>query len=158
MPRIRRYIAYGSNLNLEQMAHRCPTAEVLGTATMHGWALRFRGVATIERAKGASVPVLLWSIQPEDEQALDCYEGWPRLYRKETHRVYLDGRQVSAMVYVMNEDRHPYGPPSQGYYDTIRKGYIENGLDTGVLNRAVAASRLRSFRPFTLKKGFGDTK
>ena len=25
------YIAYGSNLNLEQMKRRCPTAEVVGT-------------------------------------------------------------------------------------------------------------------------------
>ena len=121
MEKIRRYIAYGSNLNLEQMRHRCPTAKVLGTAVMHGWALRFRGVATIERCKGAKVPVLVWSIQPGDEKALDRYEGWPHLYRKETVRVYLDGKQVTCMVYIMNGDRHPYRVPSSCYYDTIRE-------------------------------------
>ena len=26
------YIAYGSNINLEQMAYRCPHSKVLGTA------------------------------------------------------------------------------------------------------------------------------
>ena len=26
------YIAYGSNLNLSQMKHRCPTARVIGTS------------------------------------------------------------------------------------------------------------------------------
>ena len=41
----RLYIAYGSNLNLEQMKHRCPTAEVVGKSTLHGWRLRFRGGA-----------------------------------------------------------------------------------------------------------------
>ena len=32
MNKDRLYIAYGSNLNLEQMKHRCPTAEVVGAA------------------------------------------------------------------------------------------------------------------------------
>ena len=46
----RLYIAYGSNLNLEQMAHRCPTAQAVGTATLKNWRLMFYSVATIERA------------------------------------------------------------------------------------------------------------
>lgn len=59
----RLYIAYGSNLNLEQMKHRCPTAEVVGTAELKNWRLWFRGgnhsaVATIERERGFTVPVL----------------------------------------------------------------------------------------------------
>ena len=29
-----KYIAYGSNLNLRQMARRCPTAKVVGTALL----------------------------------------------------------------------------------------------------------------------------
>ena len=29
---VKLYIAYGSNLNLEQMANRCPTAKVVGTS------------------------------------------------------------------------------------------------------------------------------
>jgi len=37
------YIAYGSNLHLEQMAQRCPTAEVVGAGRMEGYDLRFRG-------------------------------------------------------------------------------------------------------------------
>jgi len=71
----RLYIAYGSNLNLEQMAHRCPTAEVVGKSILRGWALRFRSVATVERCPGKNVPVLVWKIKPEDEAALDIYEG-----------------------------------------------------------------------------------
>ena len=39
----RLYIAYGSNLNLEQMKHRCPTAEVVGVAELRNWRLWFRG-------------------------------------------------------------------------------------------------------------------
>ena len=54
------YLAYGSNLHIGQMQRRCPTAEVLGTSTLHGYRLVFNGVATIEPDPDRSVPVLLW--------------------------------------------------------------------------------------------------
>ena len=36
---------------------------------------------------------------------MDRYEGWPHLYRKEMMDVELEGKNVSAMVYVMNDER-----------------------------------------------------
>lgn len=39
------YIAYGSNLNLDQMKHRCPTAEIVGAAELKNLRLWFRGGA-----------------------------------------------------------------------------------------------------------------
>lgn len=142
----RLYIAYGSNLNLEQMRHRCPTAEVVGKSILHGWRLRFRGgahsaVATIERGKDFSVPVLVWQIQPDDELALDRYEGFPFLYRKEMLRLIVEGKKVSAMVYIMNKVGRPYGIPSVGYYDTIFQGYQSAGFDTEILRQAAEDSR-----------------
>ena len=41
------YIAYGSNLSVEQMADRCPDAKIAGQAVLAGWELLFRGCATI---------------------------------------------------------------------------------------------------------------
>lgn len=41
------YIAYGSNLSVAQMAHRCPDARIAGQAVLTGWELLFRGCATI---------------------------------------------------------------------------------------------------------------
>ena len=41
------YIAYGSNLSVEQMAYRCPDAKIAGQAVLAGWELLFRGCATI---------------------------------------------------------------------------------------------------------------
>ena len=142
----RLYIAYGSNLNLEQMAHRCPTAEVVGAATLRGWRLWFRGgnggaVATVERERGCEVPVLVWRIQPQDERALDRYEGWPHLYRKETLRLTVNGKRVYAMVYIMNEAGHPYGTPSMGYLCTISAGYQTAGFDNNILIEAVNNSK-----------------
>ena len=43
----RLYIAYGSNINLEQMAFRCPNSKVVGTRMIPDYELEFRGVATI---------------------------------------------------------------------------------------------------------------
>jgi len=137
------YLAYGSNLNLRQMRQRCPYAVPLGVATLLDYRLLFRGggrsaVATIEPFVGGSVPVLLWEITPRDEEALDRYEGWPRLYRKEMITVEFDGDPVEAMVYIMNGQ--PLGQPSQYYLESIIEGYISAGFDTAVLDEALAVS------------------
>ena len=128
------YLAYGSNLHIEQMQRRCPTAEVLGTSTLHGYRLVFNGVATIEPDPDRSVPVLLWDIKPADEPPLDRYEGFPHLYRRETVQVELNGKTVDAMAYIMNSEG--IAPPSPYYYDVIRQGYEMNGLDIAVLEQA----------------------
>ncbi len=138
------YIAYSSNLNLAQMADRCPTARVIGSSEMQGWQLLFRGsrtgaVATVEPKKGCRVPVLVWEITPADEAALDRYEGWPFLYRKETVKVKINGKTVKAMVYIMNEGRPP-GQPSCYYYSIILDGYKEAGFDMDILRRAATES------------------
>ncbi len=140
----RLYIAYGSNLNIEQMANRCPTAKVVGASAMKDWRLLFRGahagaVATVEPFEGGSVPVLVWELTPADEAALDRYEGFPFLYRKEIVRIRLDGKTVKAMVYVMNEGK-PLGQPSCYYYSTILDGYRDAGFDLDILRRATTDS------------------
>ncbi|MCI2105271.1 MAG: gamma-glutamylcyclotransferase [Intestinimonas sp.] len=138
------YIAYGSNLNLPQMAFRCPTAKVVGASEIKGYELLFRGgrkgaVATVEPFEGGSVPVLLWKIRSGDEQALDRYEGYPHFYRKEMMEVELKGKAVPGMVYVMNGG-HELGAPSDFYLNTIMEGYKTAGFDTDFLDQAVEKS------------------
>ncbi|BAE86433.1 MULTISPECIES: gamma-glutamylcyclotransferase family protein [Desulfitobacteriaceae] len=138
------YIAYGSNLNLPQMAFRCPTAKVVGASEIKGYELLFRGgrksaVATVEPLKGSSVPVLLWKLKERDLQSLDRYEGFPSFYRKEILEVELRGKTVPAMVYIMN-DGHPFGSPSDYYLNTILEGYQSAGFDTEFLEQAVEKS------------------
>ncbi len=144
------YVAYGSNLNVQQMSVRCPDAEVEGPARLDGYKLMFQGrpggaVATVIPAQGSHVPVLIWRITPEDEFALDRYEAWPTLYRKETVTVRHRGRPVEAMVYIMNEGR-PYGQPGQGYLNTIREGYRAARFDFNILRKAVNDSARLGFR------------
>jgi hypothetical protein len=142
MMKKRLYIAYGSNLNLPQMARRCPTAKPVGTAKLNDHELLFRGgrrggVATVEPREGSSVPVLLWQLRLTDEAALDQYEGYPRLYGKQMMDVELNGRPVSAMVYVMTPG-YEAGYPSQHYFDVIAEGYQSAGFDPAVLDAAIA--------------------
>ena len=33
----KKYIAYGSNLSVRQMAHRCPDARIIGMAAIQDW-------------------------------------------------------------------------------------------------------------------------
>ena len=37
------YVAYGSNLNLEQMSFRCPTAKLIATGMIDNYELQFKG-------------------------------------------------------------------------------------------------------------------
>ena len=134
------YFAYGSNIDLEQMARRCPAAQVVGPATLENYELAFRGsgVATIVPKKGGVVHGLLWSITPLCEQALGRYEGYPRHYTKELVTVRrANCREASVMVYVMAEEcrRHP-ALPSETYYGIIQRGFEENHLPVSSLEGA----------------------
>lgn len=40
------YIAYGSNMDMEQMKFRCPDAQLLGTGILENWRLMFKGSKT----------------------------------------------------------------------------------------------------------------
>lgn len=85
------YFAYGSNLNLGQMAVRCPQAGVVGKAVLEGYELAFRrGVLTILPKEGSRVNGLLWRVNAWDELTLDRYEGYPHLYTKELLPVRTD--------------------------------------------------------------------
>lgn len=135
------YIAYGSNLNILQMGWRCPTAKVVGTGKILDYKLTFRGVATIEPEKKKEVPVAVWEIKESDEKALDIYEGYPNLYRKEMIEVDMEKGKVQAMVYIMNKGTP--GLPSESYFNTIAKGYDDVGFDTSYLNEALEDTKNR---------------
>ena len=141
----RYYIAYGSNLSVEQMADRCPDAKVVGTAVLHGWQLLFKGCATIEPNPAKETPVLIWEISERDEKRLDCYEGFPSFYYKKDLEVEvqpMDGgeaMELTAMVYVMDE-RHICGMPSPFYYKVLKDGYEAFRVPMDTLTEALSDS------------------
>ena len=158
------YAAYGSNINLEQMAIRCPDARPIEKGWLMDYQLMFLsnsggyGVATVEPCRGRRVPILLWAIDPACEEALDRYEGWPYLYRKETLPVSgitwmlnditdmpAEVTEVPAMIYIMNA-RYP-APPSATYLETITEGYRAVGFHLRYLAEGVRRTQRRMGGP-----------
>ena len=140
---MRYYLAYGSNLNKEQMARRCPGAEPIGAALIHDYELVFRrGFLTIEPSKGQKVPVGIWTISEADLKRLDRYEGWPHFYRREYFRVPdAEGHEMEALVYIMNNG-FPVQMPSDAYFYTVYNGYNDFGIaDKGPLVKAYEAAK-----------------
>lgn len=135
----RLYMAYGSNLSVEQMRFRCPDARVIGKAYLKDWKLVFRFHADIEPCKGCRVPVLIWEISTQDEKRLDRYEGYPLYYiKKDLNAVMQDtGKSVKAMVYVMATMKKQE-PPASHYYHVIEGGYKAFGFDINVLEKAAS--------------------
>jgi len=139
------YIAYGSNMSVEQMKFRCPAAKLLGTGTLNNWQLQFKVHATVKRAKGYAVPVLLWELTEVCEQALDRYEGFRPLqphmgyYHKQNVRIKIGESTRLAMLYVMNP-RH-LCLPHREYYNVISDAYNEFGFDKNILQTAIDECR-----------------
>lgn len=138
------YIAYGSNMDESQMAFRCPMAKLRGVSEVEGYRLIFKGsksgaYATIEKAKGQKVPVVLWEIEPTDEHNLDRYEGFPSFYYKEWMDITLNGEKVQGMVYMMDQDRQ-LDQPSYHYYKTLEDAYERFDFDKAILEKALEDS------------------
>ena len=147
------YLAYGSNLNLRQMARRCPHAELLGYTYLEDTRLIYRGslsgyYLSIEAAKGSRTPCGVFRITPQDERSLDRYEGYPELYGKVVYRglsLYaMDGTRrpgtIEAMAYQLPVSA-PAGLPIPYYIRICTEGYQDFGFDTAYLDQALTATK-----------------
>ena len=140
-----KYLAYGSNLSIEQMSVRCPDATIIGKGILQDWRLLFRQYATIEKFEGYYVPVLVWELSRQDVKNLDRYEGIPRFYFKENLVIdveSLDGGKLgkmNGMVYVMTQQAVNLrtAMPSNYYFALLAEGYKKFGFDLEILADAL---------------------
>ena len=150
----RYYIAYGSNLNVQQMCWRCPDARIIGTSELKDYRLMFKGsktgsYLTVEPEQGCTVPVAAWAVTEQDELALDRYEGFPSFYYKKEMMLDIKGirtgkiRRRRVFVYIMHEDR-PYGIPTSSYMSTCGQGYQFFGFPVDKLMEAYQYSKERT--------------
>ena len=135
------YFAYGSNLDPQQMALRCPGATVVGLGELRDHRLTFPltshdwggGVASVGVAHGESVWGVVYELTDEHLAALDRYEQFVgpgdqhNLYDRETTSVQLvradDGsfpRRLHAWIYLA-QAANP-SRPSRRYLDTVLAG------------------------------------
>ena len=120
------YLAYGSNLNLEQMKKRCPSFKVIDTINLKGYRLVY-----IEKCEKSYVPLALFSISLFDTIALDNYEGYSFSYSKKYFTVDVEGKEKDAFLYVMNND-NDYHIPSDKYVEICKKGYKDFNFDEAI--------------------------
>lgn len=143
-----KYIAYGSNMSIEQMAYRCPDAYVVGVGYLEGWKLEFYLHATVEPvSRNGKVPVVVWEISENDEKSLDYYEGVPSYYTKDRATVRLvDGTEVEGLIYLMRRYRDL--PPTRGYVQGIAEAYRRFGFkkELKALHEAVRVSEISAWR------------
>ncbi len=94
------YFAYGSNMNAEAMARRCPRSKAVGLARLarHRLAVMREGWLTVVRDSRASAHGILWDLALSDVRALDRYEG--PLYAKIVQPVLAESGPKRALVYV----------------------------------------------------------
>lgn len=96
------YFAYGSNMDVEAMAQRCPRSRPLGLARLmrHRLAVMREGWLTAVRAAHGAVEGVLWDVALADVRALDRYEGVGEgLYAKATQPVVVAGGAKRALIY-----------------------------------------------------------
>jgi len=134
------YFAYGSNLDPEQMARRCPSARVLGCATLADHRLVFprpddfwddAGVAGIEPAAGERVEGVAYELSEQDLAVLDEYEGIDGGdYRRQRVHVTLAplGEHIELWTYYANPGQNGPLRPSRRYLDAILRGARHHGL------------------------------
>jgi cation transport regulator ChaC len=102
------YFAYGSNMDVNQMSHRCPNAVLKGVGVLKDYCfdLDSKGYATIRPLPGSSVQGIIWKVFNSDVEALDRYEGVEiDCYSKEYLPVTMEGDTKEMLVYISNRER-----------------------------------------------------
>lgn len=118
------------------MHRRCGSVDVEGIAILPkyrlafaGWSARWRGaVATIIPSVTENVPGVLYRVGHAGLEALDRFEGAPRVYRRTAVRVFgADERWQRAQAYLLEEVME--GCPSVEYLAVLRRAYRAWGFD-----------------------------
>ena len=96
------YFAYGSNMNPQRIASRCPGAVVVGAATLRDYKVTERLYADIDYEEGSEIQGILYLITDKHLNALDRFEGYPSVYRRIWVDVELGNETYHAITYEMS--------------------------------------------------------
>ena len=155
------YFAYGSNMDRDTMAVRCPASRPLGVGRLarHRFVIMREGYASVVRDPGRSVWGLVWDLALADMPALDRYEGvGGGLYVKVQQAVISQQGPRRVLVYV-GRNAGP-GRPLPGYMQGVVAaarlaalpvgylGELETWLPAGMARHALRAkSEPQDLRP-----------
>lgn len=127
------YYAYGSNLSLDQMTTRCPSATLIIPAMEfkdmelcfpHKAVVRNCGVASIKPAPGKSVFGTLFSISSDDFIKLDRFEGLGNGYSRKFVKA-AGNTPAFWYYYSLKNNRGDFFAPSKDYLGLIVEGAVK---------------------------------
>ncbi|KAH6633760.1 hypothetical protein C7974DRAFT_412734 [Boeremia exigua] len=126
------YFAFGSNLQLGQMASRCPESRYLGRGMLLGykWQINTRGYANIYESPSDTVEGLCFLLSKADEEKLDRSEGVhmvPSAYEKGSVDVIvypssplIAGRRVHEVNNFIREKSYPSSNSIKGGGEKVK--------------------------------------
>ena len=148
------YFAYGSNINLEQMAVRCPAATPVCPVALDNYRLAFRGAPDTSAWQPLSPPRARRSTaccgrSPRPAKCFDRYEGYPRPTGRNRSPCGQERPTVSRHgVHHGAEFCLDPAEPHQGYLTGIVQGCKQSSIPVGRCSRRRApASRRWRTRP-----------
>lgn len=133
------YFAYGSNLLVERLAARCPSARISSLASALSWSIGFSkpsadgsGKATIFKREGSTLPGILFDIEDSDLPALDAAEERGVGYDAIEDFAVVDaaGATRRALTYVAIAP-DPALKPYDWYLALVLAGATRAGFDAG---------------------------
>lgn len=134
------YFAFGSNMLLDRIKERVPSACVLGNAALCGYTLRFNKLSKDGSGKANIVPStdpravvhgVLYRLDEDERPRLDRAEGLGQGYRIRHVRVRRDGEgaEEEAFTYVASPEAiRDDPPPVRSYRDMVIQGATQNQL------------------------------
>lgn len=123
-----KHFAYGSNMDKQRMANRCPSARYLGAAVLRAYRFQIdgRGVATVVPDVEHEVHGVSWEISDSDLASLDRYEGVPKFYRKGLFNIDGVGGAEVMLCYLSTDTS--IGSPLSIYIERIVSAAQQNKL------------------------------
>jgi len=104
------YFAYGSNLNVERLKGRCPSAQKIAEGVLRGYKLGFQNndsgriVANIIESQEDSVKGILYHIADAERRILDSCEGHPIVYKRIKVNIDIEGAgMIECETYIMEQ-------------------------------------------------------
>ncbi len=138
-PARRLYFAFGSNLDLAQMARRCPRARVTNVASLPGFELVFAGyspswrgaVATVNERERATVRGLCTRSTTQTSRCSIATRATRIGTCGTTFGCALGARKlVRVETYLLDAE---LGEPSRAYLEQIARAYREHGFSLAPL-------------------------
>lgn len=131
------YFAFGSNVDLDRIRKRCPSAQSLTTGKLEDYKLVFNmmgnkeegkggGIANIEESIGDYVLGALYRIDKQELQELNVLEQSMNYSVETMDIIVTEDYSIDATVYISHEKSSERYAPTKSYRNFIIKGMESN--------------------------------